>query len=115
MIIIFIVAIGVLVFAGYRYVDNGLSPVDPDSEEVVEVVIPSGSTRRDIAIILEENDLINSSLVFDFYVRFSERSNFQAGTYLISPSMSVEEIVNYLIEGGTPIMEQPIGSITIPE
>ena len=115
VIIIFLLAIGILAFTGYRYIQNGLHPVDTGSEEVVEVEIPTGSTRRDIAEILEENDLINSSLVFDFYVRFHEESDFQAGTYLMSPSMSVEEIVEYLNEGGTPIMEQPVATITIPE
>lgn len=112
MVILFIIAIGVLAFAGYRYVTNGLNPVDVGSEEVVEVEIPSGSTRRDIAMILEEEDLINSSLVFDFYVRFSDKSAFKAGTYQMSPSMSVEEIVNYLHEGGTPITPD---MLTIPE
>lgn len=112
MVILFILAIGVLAFAGYRYVSNGLNPVDVGSDEIVEVEIPSGSTRRDIAIILEEKDLINSSLVFDFYVRFSDKSDFQAGTYKMSPSMTVEEIVDYLHEGGSPIVA---AMITIPE
>jgi len=115
MVTIFIIAMGVLAFVGYRYVNNGLEPVDANSEEVIEVEIPSGSSRRDIALILEENELINSSLVFDFYVRFNDESNFQAGTYLMSPSMSVDEIVDYLNEGGTPIMDLPLASITIPE
>src|SRR5699024_8308207 len=61
------------------------------------------------------NELINSSLIFDFYVRFSEETHFQAGTYLMSPSMSVEDIVSYLNEGATPFMDQPIFSLTIPE
>lgn len=112
MVILFILAIGVLAFAGYRYIDNGLNPVDAGSEEIIEVEIPSGSTRRDIAMILEEEDLINSSVVFDFYVRFSDKSAFQAGTYQMSPSMSVEEIVDYLHEGGTPILSD---MITVPE
>lgn len=115
IIVIFLIALGLLAFTGYRYIQNGLNPVDAGSEEVVEVEIPTGSTRRDIAMILEENDVINSSLVFDFYVRFNEESDFQAGTYLMSPSMSVEEIVEYLNEGGTPIMKEPITTITIPE
>jgi len=115
MSIIFLIAIIILAFAGYRYVNKGLNPVDAGSEEVVEVEIPSGSTRQDIAKILEKNDLINSSLIFDFYARFSEENHFQAGTYLMSPSMSVKEIVSYLNKGGTPIMEESVASITIPE
>lgn len=115
IIVIFFVALGVSAFAGYRYVQSGLNPVNPTSEEVIEVEIPTGSTRRQIGAILEENELINSSLIFDFFVRFKGESDFQAGTYLMSPSMSVEEIVVYLNEGGTPIMKEPIARLSIPE
>src|SRR5699024_12409731 len=115
MITILIIAKVVLSIVCYRYVNNRLEPVDANSEEVSEVEIPSCSSRLDIALILEEYELINSSLVFDFYVRFNDESNFQAGTYLMSPSMSVDEIVDYLNEGGTPIMDLPLASITIPE
>ena len=115
MSVVFLIAIIVLAFTGYQYINKGLHPLDAESEEVIEIEIPSGSTRRDIANILEKNELINSSLVFDFYARFSEENHFQAGTYLMSPSMSVREIVSYLNEGGTPIMDQPIFTLTIPE
>lgn len=115
MSIVFLIAIIVLAFTGYQYINKGLNPIDAESEEVIEVEIPSGSTRRDIANILEKNELINSSFIFDFYARFSEDNHFQAGTYLMSPSMSVKEIAKYLNEGGTPIMDQPVFSLTIPE
>lgn len=110
----FILAVVVLGFAGYRYVANGLEPVNESSEEVIEVEIPSGSTRGDIAQILEDKGLIHSALVFDYYVRFSNENHFQAGNYFMSPSMSVEEMVSYLNEGGTPIVNT-IGRIAIPE
>lgn len=115
ILLVFIVAVGIVGFIGYRYVADALEPVDETSEEIVEVEIPTGSSRRDIALILEENDLIASSLVFDYYVRFQEANNFQAGTYLMSPSMSVDDFVSYLNEGGTPIAEEPVGSVSIPE
>lgn len=115
ILIVFILAVGVLVFVGYRFVSNALEPVDETSEEVVEINIPTGSTRRDIALILEEENLIESSLVFDYYVRFQDENNFQAGTYLMSPSMSVDEMLQYLNEGGTPIAVEPEGHVSIPE
>src|SRR5690625_7410833 len=77
--IIFLVAISILVFMGYRYITQGLNPIDAESEEVIEIEIPSGSTRRDIANILEKNELINSSLIFDFYVRFSRSEERRVG------------------------------------
>lgn len=115
IVVVFILALFFLAFTGYRYVTNSLEPIDETSEEVVEIEIPTGSTRRDIGAILEENDLINSAFIFEYYVRFLEKNEFQAGTYLMSPSMSMEEMVVYLNEGGTPIMEQPLSAVTIPE
>lgn len=112
---VFVLAVVVLGIAGYRFVTNSLEPMDEASEEVVEVEIPRGSNRRNIANILEENDLINHSLIFDYYVRLQGDNNFQAGTYLMSPSMSVEEMVEYLNAGGTPISEQALAYITVPE
>lgn len=115
IVLIFIVALGFLVFKGYQYVTESLEPMDANSEEVVEVEIPTGSTRRDIGAILEEHDLIDSAFIFEYYVRYLEQNDFQAGTYLMSPSMSMEEMIVYLNEGGTPIMETAIGSVTVPE
>ncbi len=112
---VFILAVVVLGFVGYRYITNALAPVDATSEEVIEVEIPAGSTRRDIALKLEEEDLIVSSLVFDYYMRFQNENDFQAGTYLMSPSMSVDEMISYLNAGGTPITKEPLGRMTIPE
>lgn len=114
LIILFVLLI-ILGFAGYRYVSNGLKPMDAGSEEIIEVEIPTGSSRSSIARILAENELINSPFIFDLYVRFSGENSFQAGSYLMSQSMSVDELVHYLSEGGTPIMNEPLEKLTIPE
>lgn len=103
------------VAGGYYFVQQGLNPVDRESEEIVEVEIPMGSNKSQIGAILEENQLINSSLVYNLYLRLNNETNFQAGTYLMSPSMSLQEIVQYLNEGGTPIIPEPIVRLTIPE
>lgn len=115
IVVVFLLAIFVLGFVGYRYVTNSLEPIDEGSEEVVEVEIPTGSNRRQIGAILEEEELINSALIFEYYVRFQGENNFQAGTYAMSPSMSMDEIISYLNEGGTPIAEKPIAQVTVPE
>lgn len=112
---LFVVAAVILGVSGYFYVKNSLEPVDENSEEVVEIEIPTGSNRKNIADILETNDLISSSFIFDFYTRFQGDNHFQAGSYLMSPSMSMEEMVEYLNAGGTPISEEPVGRVTVPE
>lgn len=115
IVVVFLFAVIILGFFGYRYVTRSVGPLDPDSEEVIEVEIPTGATRRTIGGILEEEDVINSSFIFEYYVRFKGNNDFKAGTYLMSPSMSMEELMTYLNEGGTPIAKLPTGRVTLPE
>src|SRR5699024_940102 len=48
-----------------------------------------------------------------FYLKFKNKSEFQAGEYTLSPSMDFEGIIEELQSG--KIMEEPIYRITIPE
>ncbi|WP_319961080.1 endolytic transglycosylase MltG [Virgibacillus natechei] len=99
--------------SGYLYIKSALGPVDPDSEEEIEVDIPIGSTPSVIAEILEENDVIKSSQIFRFYAQFNNQSDFQAGEYTFSPAMSADELIESLKSGR--VMQEPIHRITIPE
>ncbi|SER73277.1 UPF0755 protein [Gracilibacillus ureilyticus] len=113
---IFIVLIALIIiggYSGYKYVSNGLSPVDPDSEETVEVNVPLGSSTSDIAAILEEEGLINNSLIYRFYVKFNNAADFQAGDYTLSPSMSLAEITAELETGA--VYEEAVLRVTVPE
>lgn len=112
---ILIILIVVLVVSGYQYYTSSLEPLDSESNVDVPVEIPIGSSRTDIARILEENNIIRSAFVFNYHLRFTGEEGFQAGYYMFSPSMSTETIVSQLQEGGTPIVEESTGRLTIPE
>ncbi|TVP92434.1 endolytic transglycosylase MltG [Alkalibacterium sp.] len=112
---ILIILVIILVVSGYHYYTTSLEPLEPESNEDVPVEIPIGSSRTDIARILEENNIIRSAFVFNYHLRFTGEEGFQAGYYLFSPSMSTDEIVWMLQEGGTPITEESTGRLTIPE
>lgn len=115
IVAILIILLIILGFSGYRFYTNALEPLDPESTEEKTVEIPSGSSRTDIARILEEEGIIQSAFVFNYHIRFTGEEGFQAGHYMFSPSMSIDEIVSSLQEGGTPIPESAAGSITVPE
>lgn len=114
-LLITLLFIGIVSFLGYRYLRNGLHPKDESNDELVEVTVPLGSNRNQIGEILEEKDLINSSLIFKIYTKVKQENNFQAGSYQISQSMSLEEITGYLKDGGTPIPQDALGRLTIAE
>lgn len=103
----------ITVYMGYNYVKSALGAVDPNSEEVVEVEIPIGSSSTQIATILEENGIIKDSRVFRFYIKFKNELDFQAGQYKLSPKMTLKETVAELQTG--KFIEEPIDRVTIPE
>jgi len=109
--LIIMMLIGVI--SGFFYIKSALEPVDPESEEEVEIEIPLGSSSSDIASILEENNMIKNSTVFKLYLKFKNKAEFQAGEYTLSPSMNFDGIIEELQSG--KIMEEPIYRITIPE
>lgn len=115
IVAILIILIIILGITGYRFYTTSLEPLEPESTEEISVEIPTGSSRTDIARILEEEGVIQSAFVFNYHLRFTGEQGFQAGYYLMSPSMAIDDIVEYLQEGGTPIPDDPSGRLTIPE
>src|SRR5699024_8586823 len=92
---------------------SALKPVDPGSDKEITVDIPMGSTTSDIAEILEENGVIKDSRVFRFYLKFNNESDFQAGEYTFTPSLSINEVIEALKSG--KIKEETVYKVTIPE
>lgn len=109
--LILIVIIGGV--SGYTYIKNALKPVDEDNKEKIEIEIPLGSSTSQIANILEENNVIKDARVFRFYIKFKNKSDFQAGTYTFSQANTLDEITEILKSG--KVMEEAIHTITIPE
>ncbi|WP_277679320.1 endolytic transglycosylase MltG [Gracilibacillus dipsosauri] len=111
LVLLFIIIVGG--FLGYKYVKNGLTPVDPSNKETINVTIPLGSSTSNIASILEENGIIANSLIYRFYVKFNNASDFQAGDYALSPSMTLEEVTEELQTGS--VTQAGAVRVTIPE
>lgn len=96
--------VAVIVIAGIGaklYINSAMEPVDSHSKTAITIKIPSGATNKKIGQILEENKVIKSSLVFDYYVKTSNKSGFQAGYYSLTKSMSLKQITAALKKGGS--------------
>jgi UPF0755 protein len=95
LVFIFVVA-GVAVLR--TWYSNNLSPVSSDTKTVY-FTVEQGETKHEIAVGLEEAHLIKSSKAFETYLRSNEIDILQAGTYTLSPSMSVAQITEKMVKG----------------
>lgn len=117
-LIITIILLLVVGIAGYavfnNYYNSMLEPVDETAvEEYTLVEIPSGASTEIIAYILEGENLIQDERIFRLYVRrHNLGQGFMAGNYRLSPSMSLEQIVD-IIQAGESYAETMW--FTIPE
>jgi UPF0755 protein len=76
-----------------------LKPVS-SNQQVVLVTVKTGTPSSEIATQLQEQGLIRSSTIFQWYIRTKDvRDKLQAGSYALRPSMSVPEIVDVLVKG----------------
>ncbi|MEA1937191.1 MAG: endolytic transglycosylase MltG [Patescibacteria group bacterium] len=116
-----ILSISILVFAmfiisvaGFVYLQYRINePYNLSSNIKKEFTIKSGESVQEIATDLEDRNLINDPDLFKFYVWQKKiGGKLQAGSYELSPSMSIPEIANLFIGG--KIKSNEI-SITIPE
>ncbi len=81
------------------YYKQNLKPVG-NGQSQQTVTIPNGYTLKQTAALLEDKKLIRNAMVFEQYVRRADASNkIKAGTYQLSSSYSVEEIVSIITEG----------------
>lgn len=113
-IIIAIVTIVVVVgLSGYIYIYSALKPVDIKDHTETTVEIPIGSSIDTISKLLEKEGIIKNAFVFKYYIKFRNESGFQAGKYSLSPSMTINEIVDTIKTG--KMMKKVSLKITIPE
>ena len=103
----------IIVISGFFYVKSATGPVDKNNEEDVEIDVPMGSSSSDIAVILSNNDVIKNEMIFKFYLKFKNKSDFQAGEYTLNQSMDFDEIIKELQSG--KVVEEPFFKVTIPE
>ena len=103
-----------LVFAGCSEVKESLyDPVDPKDTKQVEILVSEGMGSSELGSLLSEKRLVSNQLAFTNYLRENQLDGrIQTGTFYLSPSMSMKEIVDTLTTStGTTDAVQ----ITIPE
>ena len=93
-IIWIIILLLIIFFAGKGWWDSQFTEVSSDKSTKV-FVIAKGAGVSDIAKKLKDENLIKSELAFKFYVKQNNLTDkLQAGSYKLSPSMPVKELVS---------------------
>ncbi|WP_334115053.1 endolytic transglycosylase MltG [Streptococcus parasuis] len=101
---------------GFFWVKSSLEPINTEATKTIQVEIPEGSSTKEIANILFENDLIKNATVFNYYSKIKSYYNYQSGFYNLSQSMSVDDLAKALQESVTPTaQEEPAGKVLIVE
>lgn len=106
IILLIALAIGGYVYTSTSYVEN-LKCVDAENTEIVEIVIPNGSSTTSISHILYLEGLIRNAGSFKKYVQSAGLDSLlRAGTYEISKNMNVAEITIALTKNGVDTLTQ---------
>lgn len=91
---------GIAILVIYNNIKNYDKAFNPNSDELVDFEVPSGASTTRIAKLLKESGLIENENIFRFKSKFNKLDGkFQAGQYLLSPSMSMNEIMKQLQNG----------------
>jgi UPF0755 protein len=98
-VVVLVLVVAGAVFVRREYFQN-LQPVDSSNHSTQYVTIASGSAVNQIADQLQRARLIRSSEAFEWYISsHNYRDKLQAGTYKLSPSETVQQIVDKLVKG----------------
>ncbi len=96
--------VALLIFAGSaiylrNQYQNNLKPVST-SLKTQYFTVEQGESAQQIAQNLKAEGLIKNTGAFEWYLRSSDlRDKLQAGTYVLSPSMSSQQIVEKMVKG----------------
>ena len=91
--------IGLLLIASFIFYQYNMSPIDKSSKADIEVVIPEGMSTSNIAKTLYDKGLIRNELFFKIYLKLNNVGSLKASTYLLTKSMSLDEITDILVKG----------------
>ncbi len=116
-----LVALGVVVLVVVIVVGGSMwwyrNQVDPPGGpgEQVQVQIPEGSTTSDVGSILDDQGVISSATIFNFWVGGKDLTSVQAGTYAFRANSSFDDAVAVLNAGpGEPLVAATT-KVSIPE
>jgi UPF0755 protein len=115
--VVLLVAAGVGAWFAWSWAQGEIDP-SGDPGETVLVEIPEGASTSDIGRELADAGVIGNATVWDWYIRFRDPGEFQAGAYRMQLNSSFTEAIDALEEGALPpnaiLITVPEG-LTLPQ
>ena len=108
--IMFFIIVVMILSCGFCYLN--IMPISNKSSKVT-FKIDEGSSIRDIANVLKDNDLIRSEYFFLAYAKINDIKDVKAGDYSINKNKSLKEIVK-IIQKGSNVKNKEV-TITFKE
>ncbi|MFZ5965924.1 MAG: endolytic transglycosylase MltG [Bacillota bacterium] len=103
----------IIFWGGKAYYSNQIQPVNKSGNKEIFIDIPKGASTSVIAHILKENDLIRNELAFRISSKLMKSDGkMKAGKYLLSDNMTVNEMIDILVDG--KVLKDTV-RVTIPE
>lgn len=101
IVLVVLLVVSVIGLITWQTISYQLQPYNINDKSKVEIQVPTGSTFKSLAKLLEEQKIIRSATLFNFLIKTKDVGTLKAGNYALSPSMTIDEIVSVLKEGGT--------------
>lgn len=98
---IILVILGITILSLCTIYNINIKAVDKNDDSKIEIVIPQGTSKKEVGNILEKNGLIRSSTFFSIYIKLFDTKDFKASTYYLSKNMDLKEIINVLENGNS--------------
>lgn len=98
---IILVLLGITILSLCTIYNINIKAVDKNDDSKIEVIIPQGTSKKEVGNILEENGLIRSSNFFSIYIKLFDTKDFKASTYYLSKNMDLREIISVLENGNS--------------
>lgn len=110
IIVIFLFIKAATLAYDFSYEVFGNPAMSKYNQETVRVEIPKGSTVKDTAKILKDNDLIKYESAFVMRMKLAKLSeNIQPGTYDMSQTMTADEIMTMLTTKQAAVPDESSG------
>ncbi len=98
--LVIIVGLAIAGWSVRRSYMQAITARDPAIKQNSVVTVKTGATVQEVAQELESRQIIKKAWAFEWYIRSRNvRDKLQAGSFPLSPSMSVQEIVSTITQG----------------